>query len=174
AALNRATTYASEHGAVLVAAAGNDTADVQHDQNFVFLPAQAARVISVGATGPTNQANFDNLAFYTNFGVSGVSLMAPGGYYQGVNLRDGLLSACSRFAIPACARGNSYLIGLNGTSFASPHVAGAVAVVKSQFPDASPSRLQHCLFKGADDLGRPGTDQLYSHGRLNVLGTAGC
>ncbi len=132
-------------------------------------------MISVGATSPTNQANFDDLAPYTDFGISGVDLMAPGGNPV-VNARDGILSACSRFSrfFPSCAPGIFYLAGGRGTSFAAPHVAGAAAVVKSQFPGYGPDQIRRCLYKGADDLGRPGTDQLYSHGRLNVLGAAGC
>jgi lantibiotic leader peptide-processing serine protease len=180
AALNRATSYATSHGTLVVAAAGNGAIDLQHDQNFTFVPAQSADVISVGATGPFNQMNFDQLAFYTDFGVSGVDLMAPGGNQQRGGdpfFRDGIASVCSSFSPifhGICATHNRYLIGGDGTSFATPHTAGTAAVVKSQFPGASPSQLQHCLFTGADDLGKPGTDQLYSHGRINVVGAAQC
>lgn len=172
AALNRATNYANSRGTLVVAAAGNNGADVQHDGNFTFVPAQSANVISVGATGPFNQTNFDQLAYYTNFGVSGVNVMAPGGNFRsGGQFRDGITSVCSSFV---CGARNVYLTGGNGTSFASPHAAGTAAVVKSQFPGASPSQLEHCLYKGADDLGKPGVDQEYSHGRINVVGAAGC
>jgi lantibiotic leader peptide-processing serine protease len=180
AALNRATSYANGHGTLVVAAAGNGAVDTQHDQNFIFVPAQSSNVISVGATGPFQQTNFDQLAFYTNFGVSGVDLMAPGGNQQAGGdpfFRDGILSVCSHFSPifgGICGTGNFWLLGGDGTSFASPHTAGTAAVVKSQFPGASPSQLQHCLYKGADDLGKPGVDQQYSHGRINVVGAAQC
>jgi subtilisin family serine protease len=174
AALNRATSYADSHGTLVVAAVGNDATDLQHDGNFLFVPAQSANVVGVGATGPFRQANFDQLAFYTDFGVSGVGVMAPGGNQQpggDGSFRDGILSVCSSFV---CGAHNRYLMGGDGASFASPHVAGTAAVVKSQFPGASPSQLRHCLYRGADDLGKPGTDQLYSHGRINVVGAAQC
>lgn len=172
AALNRATNYANSRGTLVVAAAGNGADDLQHDGNFTFVPAQSANVTSVGATGPINQTNFDQLAYYTNFGVSGVDVMAPGGNFQGGGqLRDGITSVCSSFV---CGAHNVYLTGGNGTSFASPHAAGTAAVVLSDFPDKGPSQLEHCIFKGADDLGKPGVDQEYSHGRINVVGAAGC
>lgn len=182
AALNRATNYANRNGLLVVAPAGNGGEDgigddLQHDANFVIVPAQSANVISVGATGPFQQMNFDQLATYTNFGVSGVDVMAPGGNLQnGGDIRDGIVSVCSRFSVvvPGCAPGNFYLIGGNGTSFASPHAAGTAAVVLSDFPDKSPAQLAQCVFKGADDLGAPGVDQQYSHGRINVVGAAAC
>lgn len=172
AAMNRATTYANRHGVVVVAAAGNEGVDLQHDKNYVSIPAQSANVFSVGATAPFDQTNFDALASYTNFGVSGVTEMAPGGDYivPGGQLRDLVLSVCSSFV---CGVTDGYALG-DGTSFAAPHVSGAAAVVKSQFPDASASQIEHCLLKGADDLGKPGVDQMYSHGRLNVLKAATC
>ncbi|HEX4600525.1 MAG TPA: S8 family serine peptidase, partial [Gemmatimonadales bacterium] len=174
AALDRATTFAHSHGVLIVAAAGNGGIDLNKDRNFVFVPAQSAMVVSIGATGPFRQTNFDQLAFYTNFGTSGVDLFAPGGNQQPGGdpaHRDGILSVCSSFSItvPVCASHNFYLLGGDGTSFSAPHAAGTAAVVKSQFPGSDATQLQHCLFKGADDLG-----QLYSHGRINVVGAAQC
>jgi subtilisin family serine protease len=62
-----------------------------------------------------------------------------------------------------------------GTSAAAPHVAGAAAVVESELDgDQSADRLRYCLFKGADDLGKPGTDKEYHKGRVNVLRAAAC
>ncbi len=180
AALNRATNFANRNGVLVVASAGNGATDLDKDKNFTHVPSQSANVLSVGATGPFQQMNFDQLATYTNFGVSGVDVMAPGGNFQsGGVIQDGIRSVCSSFSIffgGACqtATRNVNLIGGNGTSFSAPHVAGTAAVVKSQFPSKGPSQLEHCVFKGADDLGKPGTDDQYSKGRINVVGAAAC
>jgi subtilisin family serine protease len=181
AALNRATNYANRNGVLVVASAGNQGLDLDKDKNFTHVPSQSANVLSVGATGPTNQVNFDQLAYYTNFGVSGVDVTAPGGNAgaSGLNL-DGIRSVCSTFSVfYACSgphpSGNGWnLVGAEGTSFAAPHAAGTAAVVKSDFPGKNPAQLEHCVIKGADDLGKKGTDDQYSKGRINVVGAAGC
>ena len=185
AALNRATNFANRNGVLVVASAGNGNPltglgiNLDADKNFTHIPSQSANVLSVGATGPINQANFDQLAVYTNFGVSGVDVMAPGGNRQfGGPSLDGIRSVCSTFSIfffPTCTNFPFLnLVGGNGTSFAAPHAAGTAAVVKSDFPNKKPAQLEHCIFKGADDLGRKGTDNQYSHGRINVVGAAAC
>jgi len=52
-----------------------------------------------------------------------------------------------------------------GTSAASPHVAGAAALILDKYPDYSVSQLWECLTASAIDMG----DQyIYGHGRLNV------
>ncbi|MBW2641334.1 MAG: S8 family serine peptidase [Deltaproteobacteria bacterium] len=52
-----------------------------------------------------------------------------------------------------------------GTSAASPHVAGAAALILDRYPDYSVSQLWGCLTASAIDMG----DQyIYGHGRLNV------
>ncbi|UWG51835.1 Subtilisin-like serine protease [Halalkaliarchaeum sp. AArc-CO] len=51
-ALNRTMTYANKEGTLLVIAAGNDSADLQHDKNFISLPNEGAQGLSVAATGP--------------------------------------------------------------------------------------------------------------------------
>src|SRR6266498_2011881 len=85
AAVNRATSYAHRRGAVMVAAAGNDSADLDHDgTRFKFC--NAVHVICVAATGPTSAAsldgpwkNVDAVAPYTAFGRSTINVAGPGG-----------------------------------------------------------------------------------------------
>jgi subtilisin family serine protease len=63
-----------------------------------------------------------------------------------------------------------------GTSMASPHAAGVVALIVSQFeklvggdvklaPDAAQSRLQSTVI----DQGLPGYDECFGHGRIDAL-----
>jgi subtilisin family serine protease len=61
--------------------------------------------------------------------------------------------------------------GFNGTSAATPHVAGAAALVRQANPSFTPSQLQDFLVSRAVDLGPAGFDTAYGHGRVH-LGTA--
>ena len=54
----------------------------------------------------------------------------------------------------------------NGTSAATPHVAGAAAQLLSAFPTAAPGELQDYLQTNAVDAGTTGPDAQYGHGRL--------
>jgi subtilisin family serine protease len=54
----------------------------------------------------------------------------------------------------------------NGTSSATPHVAGAAALVESAHPFYSPDQVQSFLQSRAADLGTPGQDTLFGYGRL--------
>jgi len=56
-----------------------------------------------------------------------------------------------------------------GTSFAAPHVAGAMAALLSAFPDASFAHLQSALIQSAQDLGLPGADNDYGNGLIDLL-----
>ncbi|MDH3330561.1 MAG: S8 family serine peptidase [Desulfobulbaceae bacterium] len=56
-----------------------------------------------------------------------------------------------------------------GTSAATPHVAGAAALVLSMKPDLGPDALQAYLQNSAVDMGVPGKDNLYGWGRLFIV-----
>lgn len=175
-ALTAAARYAGQKGALVVASSGNDGIDLQEDPvHLLHIPSQLPWVMSVGATAPTNQDGFDHLASYSNFGGSprprgatGVDMVAPGGDFlaDGV-IEDLILAACSQFV---CGDPVSYALAA-GTSFASPIVAGAGAVLESNLAgNNSAEEFVTCILRGNDNVGRT---RIFGRGRLNVLKSAG-
>lgn len=55
-----------------------------------------------------------------------------------------------------------------GTSYATPRVSGALAILKQKCPDLSPPQLSFILLKSARDLGDPGVDDVYGFGLLDI------
>ncbi|MFA4915437.1 MAG: S8 family serine peptidase, partial [Syntrophales bacterium] len=183
-ALNRAASYAHKRGATIVAAVGNGAVDRNHDKDVIFLPADLPHVISVSATGPIGlglnpDADLDSPAFYSDFGQSAVDLAAPGGnldfdlYYSGdicppgipCFMLDFVLSAGFDPTAPDQA-GWEFSIG---TSMAAPHVAGTAAlIIGRNGGDMQPDQVRTILQQTADDLGKPGNDPFYGHGRVNA------
>lgn len=175
-ALKRAINFAIAHGTVPVAAAGNDAADLATaGPHVIEVPAEISGVISVGATGPVDQQNFDRIASYSNVGFPGVDVFAPGGdFVQGSVLADAIISACAATAIPQCAGEATYVFA-DGTSFASPHVAGEAAVITSDAAgDKSVGHITACIKTTTDHPTNKVVDPLYGHGRIDVLTAAGC
>jgi hypothetical protein len=58
------------------------------------------------------------------------------------------------------------LRGFDGTSAATPHVAGAAALVLGQSPHFAPQQVQAFLEGRAIEMGAPGQDTVHGHGRL--------
>ncbi|MFI8417256.1 autotransporter outer membrane beta-barrel domain-containing protein [Serratia sp. NPDC078593] len=56
----------------------------------------------------------------------------------------------------------------NGTSMATPHVAGAAAVLLQRFPYLSSAQIASVLKTTATDMGEPGIDALYGWGMINL------
>ncbi len=109
-------------------------------------PAYPAAYEHVMAVAATDQS--DHLASFSNYGAW-VSVTAPGA---------GILST---------VMGNSYQYW-NGTSMASPHVAGLAALLFSQDPSRSNQEVWNIIETTADDLGSPGFDIYFAHGRINA------
>lgn len=62
---------------------------------------------------------------------------------------------------------NSYAY-VSGTSFAAPHVAGAMALLLSANPTLTPEQIEDALRQSALDLGASGPDNDYGHGLIDV------
>jgi lantibiotic leader peptide-processing serine protease len=175
AVLQRAIDFAHGKGSVVVAGAGNDAINLDHDEsNMLQVPAQMRNVLSVGATAPINQQNFDMLASYSNFGGrTGIDFVAPGGdFVAGSVVEDLVLSVCSSYQLTLgfpCS--TTDFVFANGTSAAAPHVSGAAAVLESHLGTQPSSTLVRCLKNRADYLN---PEAIFGTGRLNVLRSSQC
>jgi subtilisin family serine protease len=170
AAFNRAVNYANRHDVLVVSAAGNDNIDLQHNRNSIMVPCESGTGMCVSSTGPT-----DTKSTFSNYGASAIDVAAPGGEALGPAPTHWVLAPCSsRSAIPAlaaCKSRGRYLFVI-GTSQAAPQVSGTAAYLDAQYGGArNPAQLQAALQQCSDDIGKPGVDQFYGKGRINVFKT---
>ncbi len=107
-----AINYAAKKGVVIVAAAGNESSESSG------YPARYDNVISVSALNPKGK-----LSPYSNYGA-GVNISAPGGDTS-ASESDGIIQNTIN------SKGESIFPFYQGTSMASPHVAGVCALIKS-------------------------------------------
>jgi serine protease len=150
----------TQSGVIIVAAAGNEATDAPG------YPASYDGVISVSAVDSQRRA-----APYSNFG-SRIDIAAPGGD-NGIDINgdgypDGVLSTGGSVATSGTI--NFVYSFLNGTSMASPHVAGVMALMKSVNPDLTAADIDVLLEGGdlSDDLGATGRDNVFGHGLINA------
>ncbi len=59
-----------------------------------------------------------------------------------------------------------------GTSFAAPHVAGAIALLMGAAPTSTDTEIEAALIGGATDLGDPGADDVFGAGLVNLVRSA--
>ena len=126
--LQRAVASAIQAGALVVAAAGNDST------SQLFYPAAYPQVLAVAAVGPDAAP-----APYSNFGPY-VGIRAPGGNFALGDGTDGVMSTIWDFATSSPA-----YAWAEGTSMAAPHVSGVAALVLSQSPALDPAQLRSRL-----------------------------
>jgi serine protease len=124
--MGKAIALANRRGATVVVAAGNDNDNVAN-----YSPASCPGVITVAATGITSRR-----ASYSNYG-RGVDLAAPGGGIyagdrsSGKQVSDGFIwQALNSGTTKPVANDSSYA-GYAGTSQATPHVSGTVALMQA-------------------------------------------
>jgi subtilisin family serine protease len=60
----------------------------------------------------------------------------------------------------------------SGTSMATPHVAGAICLLRQVAPDATVEEIKNALLNSTIDLGTTGEDNTYGHGRIDVYAAA--
>ncbi|MBU1897135.1 S8 family serine peptidase [Myxococcota bacterium] len=137
-----AIQYARERGQLFVAAAGNDGLD---NDRYAYYPANydAPNVITVAASD-----NSDRRASFSNYGATKVDLAAPG-----VSIYSSITGARYNYA--------------SGTSMATPHVAGALALLYALDPQMGYEQARARLLDSVDVVaGWSGV--VATGGRLNV------
>lgn len=138
-ALQDAFDQASTAGATVVVAAGNDDVDASG-----FAPASCNNVITVGATDLPGAR-----ALYSNYGAR-IDVMAPGGDTtvdtDNNGDVDGVLSTINNLT------GNASYDYYQGTSMASPHVAGVAALLKSVRPSLTGAQVEDLLKRSARSI----------------------
>ncbi len=135
AATQSAINDAIAAGTTVVVAAGNSSLDAAD-----FSPAGCSGVISVAALNRAGGA-----AYYTNYGQS-VKIAAPGGEQSSTSGSGGILSTLnSGTTTPVASPGGDTYNYLQGTSQASPHVAGIVSLMLSVNPSLTPAQVMTLL-----------------------------
>ncbi|MCO5797318.1 MAG: S8 family serine peptidase [Dolichospermum sp. LBC05a] len=142
-ALYDAINAAGQQGALFIAAAGNSG---QNADLYPMYPAayNLANIISVASTN-----RYDSLSYFSNYGLTSVDLGAPG--------ED----------IYSTTPNNTYST-FSGTSMASPHVAGAAALVWSQNPTWTAQQVKNTLMNTGDPIAAL-AGKTVSGKRLNVF-----
>ncbi len=166
----RAIEYAVRHGALVVAAAGNGNDAPEKPWPWASYPAAFPHVLGVGAYGRSG-----GVPSFSNRDDRYVDLIAPGMDIFSLFPRPlTALSACVEQGYSSCG-GKDYKHA-DGTSFSSPQVAAAAALLFGEEPALRPDQVSALLklsavdalpANGCDDCSL-GPDSLSGFGRLDV------
>jgi subtilisin family serine protease len=186
----RAIRWAMQQGVTVVAAMGNQNIDLSK-RNFdaaspvtrevtnacVVIPVEIPGVIGVTANG-----NLMQKSYYSTYGVGVAQVVAPGGDARFQRTTE----APYGYVLSTVPGGWAWA---QGTSMASPHVAGVAALVISQRGKLPPNAVQAAITRTADPVpcptnpfnpgppyvwpatceGGAGYNGFYGHGQVNAL-----
>jgi serine protease len=164
-----AVRYARHKGALIIAAAGNDSFD--HVSFPVSYPAALPGVVSVGAV-----TEHGCLAEYSNTGA-GLDLVAPGGGddatlpNQPACRPEDNLPSILQLAFTRKNKAFRYTTSYLGTSMAAPHVTATAALIIASGvlgPKPTAKAIERRLKATARDLGAPGPDKQYGAGMVDA------
>jgi cell wall-associated protease len=133
-----AIKYADSKDVIFVHAAGNDTKDIDVEDNYPNDSEDKIKEISNSfiTVGALNfEYGTDMVAPFSNYGKLNVDIFAPG------------------VKIYATTPDNTYEY-LEGTSMASPNTAGVVALIRSYFPNLSASEVKNVLLESGVSINR--------------------
>lgn len=150
-----AIRYAEKKNVLLVHAAGNDSKNIDVEENFpnpIYLSdgKKATNLITVGASGDLTNGGLT--ARFSNYGKKSVDVFAPG-----VKIYS---------TIPG---GNTYG-NANGTSMAAPVVSGIAALILEHYPKLKPAQvidiLVKSVYKPEGIVKKPGTEEQIAFSEL--------
>ncbi len=131
-----AIKYAEKHDVLIVNAAGNDGKNIDKDMTFPndapdFVNEIADNFLTVGAS--TYKYNKDLPASFSNYGKMNVDVFGPG------------------FQIYSTTPENEYK-KFNGTSMASPNVAGVAALIRSYYPQLTAKQVKQIIMASGTEI----------------------
>ena len=178
----RAIRFAMQNGTVVVTAEGNQADDLAHPTQDATSPDDSSPVLRAihndcavvpvevpGVIAVTANGNLLLKSFYSSYGVGSADLIAPGGdsiLQRTAAAPNGrvlstwpaaLFSSCLRKVVDPSGATYCYL---QGTSMASPHVAGVAALVASNGV-TSPGAIASKLLNTADPIACPADLSIY-------------
>ncbi len=143
-------------GVSMVWAAGNDGPGAQTINSQGAINLDLVNSFSVGAL----QINNNAVASFSSRGPSQCPGNGP------IDIKPEVMA--HGVGVRSCDLNGTYT-SQNGTSFAAPYVAGAVALLKEAFPTLSGEEINLALYFSATDLGPAGEDNDYGNGLVNCL-----
>ena len=161
ATLRAAVSRATAAGIIVILSAGNegDTTVGGNDPNNPGRFAQGLRdagggLVIIAGSVDENGAISD---FSNRAGAYAASYLSALG--EGV---------CCVYENGALKTEGNFVFLLNGTSFAAPQVAGAVALIAQAFPNLTSQQIVDLLYQSARDAGAAGDDAVYGQGILDI------
>jgi serine protease AprX len=141
-AVSQAVNNAVNAGLVVTAAVGNS------GQNIIPAPAAADRAVTVGAVYDlgTIIRDDDILASFSNFGPR----LNDGDADSIDELKPDIVAPGDFITAPQFNTADQYW-SMSGTSMATPHVAGVIALMLEKEPNLTPAQVKDILHKSADD-----------------------
>lgn len=131
--VSRACSIAASKGILVVDAAGNEG---NHDWKYIDAPADSYGILTVGAVNSNLSP-----AYFSSYGPSADGRIKPEVADLGVN-------------IPVVAGDGTIRVG-NGTSFATPVIAGISACLWQAFPSASAQELRSAIIESSSQYNAP-------------------
>jgi subtilisin family serine protease len=141
--LNEAAAYARTKGALVFVAGGNS--DAQR----------------------TLLGTYDNLIFVAGTNALDERWSNGGGVGSSWGDYIDLSAPADNILVADPTLGSGYGVG-DGTSFAAPFVTGAAALAWSINPGLTADQVQAILYDSVVDLGAPGWDPVFGHGRIDL------
>ncbi|MBU1319037.1 MAG: S8 family serine peptidase [candidate division Zixibacteria bacterium] len=154
--LQNAVQYAYGMGVTIVCAAGNAGTPVAQ------YPAAYTECISVSAV------RYDKaLAYYSSYG-STIDICAPGGDVTVDQNGDGYVDGVLQQTHDGSNYSSFSYYFYQGTSMASPHVAGVAALLLAKDGSLTPQQVRDAIQGSAEDLGAAGWDQSFGYGLVDA------
>lgn len=141
--LNEAINKAHDQNIAIVAAAGNESVNLNNETQY---PACYDKVIAVGASDMSQKQN--QRIYYSNYGRM-VKIYAPGAF-KTTNI-DGGYSVCI------------------GTSFAAPCISAQCANIKTLYPDENNEYIRQRLLDGSVEMTTQEVESTYFIDMYNTL-----